>query len=151
MQVTIVTSLSEEYHHCYKLYQDYRTTHIFFPALYMLWNVLIVLLLCHVIQFCLYFTLAKHGVKCNCIYDMFVPVIVFQNKKKKKKNLYVSMGKNQKLCHNCPTIYLFSWVGEGNPYISNPVNTLKKKKKLKSAPSDLKIPMMHLFRLPVCW
>ena len=35
------------------------------------------------------------------------------------------MGKNQKLCHNCPAIYLFSWEGEGNPYISTPINTLK--------------------------
>ena len=33
--------------------------------------------------------------------------------------------KSQKLCHNCPAIYLFSWEGEGNPYVSNPVNTLK--------------------------
>ena len=92
MQVTIVTSLSEEYCHCYKLYQDYCTTDIFFPALYMLQNVLIVLLLCHVIQFCLYFTLAKDGVKCNCIYDMFVPVIVLQKKKKKNhKQVWVKI------------------------------------------------------------
>ena len=33
----------------------------------MLQNVLIVLLLYEVIQFCLYFTLTKDGVKCNCI------------------------------------------------------------------------------------
>ena len=109
--------------------------------------------ICHVIQFCLYFTLAKDGVKHKCIYaHMFVPVVVFH--KKIKKDLYTSMGKNQKLCHNCPTIYLLSWEGEGNPYVSNPVNTLKKrkkKKKLKSAPVDIKILTMHLFRLPVCW
>ena len=42
--------------------------------------------ICHVIQFCLYFTLAKDSVKRNCIYaHMFVPVIVFHEKKKKKK------------------------------------------------------------------
>ena len=50
--------------------------------------------------------------------------------KKKKKDLYASMGKKSKLCHNCPAIYLFFWEGEGNPYISNPVNTLKKSSKV---------------------
>ena len=76
---------------------------------------------------------------------MFVPVIV---QKKTKKDLYASMGKKSKLCHNCPAIYLFFWEGEGNPYISNPANTFKKK--LKGAPSDLKFPTTHLFRPPVC-
>ena len=40
--------------------------------------------------------------------------------------------KTQKLCHNCPAIYLFSWEREGKPYTSNPiVKTLK----YSSAPS----------------
>ena len=33
--------------------------------------------------------------------------------------------KTQKLCHNCPTIYLFSWEREGNPYTSNPIKNFK--------------------------
>ena len=45
------------------------------------------------------------------------------------------MGKDQKLCHNCPAIYLFSWEREENPYISNPIKYFKK---LNSSPSDLK-------------
>ena len=40
-----------------------------------------ILYICHVIRFFLYFTLAKDGVKCNCIYaHRFVPVIVFHKK-----------------------------------------------------------------------
>ena len=52
----------------------------------------------------------------------------------KKNDPYSSMGKNQKLCHNCPTIYLFAWEREGNPYVSNPIKYFK----LNSVPSDLK-------------
>ena len=34
--------------------------------------------------------------------------------------------KTQKLCHNCPTIYLFLLGKGGNPYTSNPIaKTLK--------------------------
>ena len=33
--------------------------------------------------------------------------------------------KTQKLCHNCPAIYLFSWEREGNPYTSNPISNFK--------------------------
>ena len=53
----------------------------------------------------------------------------------KKNDPYSSMGKNQKLCHNWPAIYLFSWKREGNPYISNPIKYFKK---LNSVPSDVK-------------
>ena len=62
-------------------------------------------------------------------------IISYCLKKKKKNDPYASMGKNKKLCHNCLAIYLFSWEGEENPYISNPINTFKK---VNSAPSDLK-------------
>ena len=129
-QNVIVTSLSEEYHHRYKLYQDYlHDSNIFSFQLCTCSGMCILYsFLCQVIQFCPYFTLAKDGLKCNCIYDMFVPVIIFRKKNKKKNDPYASMGKNQKLCHNFPTIYLFSWEGEGNPYVSNPVNTLKSSK-----------------------
>ena len=54
-------------------------------------------------------------------------VIVFKKKEKKKTRTQVWV-KSQKLCHNCPAIYLFSWEGEVNPYVSNPVNTLKSSK-----------------------
>ena len=51
---------------------------------------------------------------------ILVTVIVFSLKKKKKKK-----KKTQKLCHNCLTIYLFSWEREGNPYTSNPIKQFK--------------------------
>ena len=47
---------------------------------------------------------------------------------KKKMTRMQVWVKSQKLCHNCPVIYLFSWEGEENPYVTNPVNTLKKLK-----------------------
>ena len=33
--------------------------------------------------------------------------------------------KTQKLCQNCPTIYVFSWEREGNPFTPNPISKLK--------------------------
>ena len=57
--------------------------------------------------------------------SVIVVMNLFKKKKKKKKNdPYSSMGKNQKLCHNCPAIYLFSWERKGNPYVSNPIKYL---------------------------
>ena len=53
---------------------------------------------------------------------MFVTVIVFSLKKKKRMTQASAWVKTQKLCHNCPTIYLFSWEREGNPYTSNPIS-----------------------------
>ena len=122
MQVTVVTSLSEEYRHCYKLYQIIHTTHSFFQLCTCSRMCLLYSLLCHVIQFFLYFTLTKDGVNV-IVYMTCLYLLLF-----KKNDLYVSMGKKSKLCHNCPAIYLFSWEEEGNPYVSNPVNTLKSSK-----------------------
>ena len=53
--------------------------------------------------------------------------------------------KTQKLCHNCPTIYLFSWEREGNPYTSNPIKNFKI---LQSALSDQ--PLQHTSLDPQC-
>ena len=62
--------------------------------------------------------LAKDGVKHNSIYVyMFIPVIA----KKKKTTQASAWVKTQKLCHNCPIIYLFFWEREGKPYTSNPI------------------------------
>ena len=47
------------------------------------------------------------------------------NLKKKKQTQASAWVKTQKLCHNCPTIYLFSWEREGNPYTSNPIKILQ--------------------------
>ena len=119
MQVTVVTSLSEEYCHCYKLYQIIHTTHSFFQLCTCSGMCLLYFHLCHVIQFCLYFMLTKDDVNIivymTCLYLLLL-------KKKKKTHMQVWV-KSQKLCHNCPAIYLFSWEGKGNPYVSNPVNT----------------------------
>ena len=41
---------------------------------------------------------------------------------------YASMGKKSKIMPQLPHYLSFSWEGEGNPYVSNPVNTLKKLK-----------------------
>ena len=59
------------------------------------------------------------------LFQKSVIIVINLLLKKKKNDLYASMGKNQKLCHNCPAVYLFSWEGEGNPYVSNPINTFK--------------------------
>ena len=75
------------------------------------------------------FSLTFNGLKAICTLSYFVFVIVVsetllvykkkkKKKKKEKKNPSFGLGKNQKLCHNCPTIYLFSWEREGNSYIS---------------------------------
>ena len=55
---------------------------------------------------------------------MFVPDIVFLSKKKMTRAL--AWVKTQKLCHNCPIIYLFSWEKGGKPLYLNPYfKTLK--------------------------
>ena len=75
----------------------------------------------------LYFMLTKDSVNViaymTCLY-----LLLFKKKKKKKKTRMQIRVKSQKLHHNCPAIYLFSWEGEGNPYVSNPVNTFKSSK-----------------------
>ena len=55
--------------------------------------------------------------------------------------------KTQKLCHNCPTIYLFSWEREGNPYTSNPIKNFKI---LQSALSDQPLQCTSLDLQCVC-
>ena len=111
MQVTIVTFFSDQYCRCYKLYQIIQTTHSFlFSALYMFQKVLLVLSFMPHNSILFSFMLTKDGVN---IYDMYDIVYTC---------VWV---KSQKLCHNCPAIYLFSWEGEGNPYVSNPVNSSK--------------------------
>ena len=61
---------------------------------------------------------------------MFVPVIVLnkKKKKKKKKDPYASMGKKSKIMPQLPCYLSFLLGREGNLYISNPVNTLKRSK-----------------------
>ena len=50
---------------------------------------------------------------------------MFLKKKKKKKNTRASAWvKTQKLWHNCPAIYLFSWEREGI-LVSNPIKSYK--------------------------
>ena len=69
-----------------------------------------ILYICHVIQFCLYFTLAKDGVKHNCIYVyMFVPVIVFLTK---KNDLSFGFAKNSKVMPQL-SCYLSFLLGKG--------------------------------------
>ena len=111
MQVTIVTSLSEEYRHCYKLYQIIHTIHSFFQLCACSGMCLLYSLLCHIIQFFLYFTLTKDGVNV-IVYMTCLYLLLFKKKKKKKKTTRTQVWvKSQKLCHNCPAIYLFSWKG----------------------------------------
>ena len=81
MQVTVVTSLSEKYHCCYKLYQIIQTTHSFFQLCTYSGMCLLYSLLCHVIQFFLYFTLTKDGV--NVIVYMTCLYLLLLKKKKK--------------------------------------------------------------------
>ena len=47
------------------------------------------------------------------------------NLKKKRQTRASAWVKTRKLCDNCPTIYLFSWEREGNPYTSNPIKNVK--------------------------
>ena len=56
-----------------------------------------------------------------------------KKKKKKKHTRALAWVNTQMLCHNSPTIYLFSWEREGNPYTSNPFKNFKI---LQSALSD---------------
>ena len=79
MQVTVVTSLSEEYRHCYKLYQIIHTTHSFLSALYMLQNVLIVLPFMSCNSIFSLFTLNKDGV--NIIVYMTCLYLLLKKKK----------------------------------------------------------------------
>ena len=77
---------------------------------------------------------------CNCYF--------FHFQKKTKINPSFSLGKKtQKLCHNCPTIYLFSWEREGNPYTSNPIKNFKI---LQSALSDQPLQCTSLDLQCVC-
>ena len=89
-QVTIVTSLSEKYRHCYNLYQIIQTTHSFFQLCTCSGMCLLYSLLCHVIQFFLYFTLTKDGVNV-IVYMTCLYLLLFL--KKKKKDPYASKGK----------------------------------------------------------
>ena len=82
-----------------------------------------ILYICNIIQFYLYFMLAKDGSYSIIVY-MFVTVIVFLFlKNMTRASAWV---KTQKLCHNCPTIYLFSWERERKPlYLKPYFKTLK--------------------------
>ena len=69
---------------------------------------------------CMGYRITK-GVSERCIVRLLL-TFLFQKKKKKKKKPKLRLGKKtQKLCHNCPAIYLVSWEREGNPYTSNPI------------------------------
>ena len=87
-QVTIVTSLSEKYHHCYKLYQIIQTTHSFFQLCTCSGMCLLYSLLCHVIQFFLYFMLTKDSVNV-IVYMTCLYLLLFYKKKKKKTRMQV--------------------------------------------------------------
>ena len=80
-QVTIVTSLSEKYCHCYKLYQIIQTTDSFFQLCTCSGMCLLYSLLCHIIQFFLYFMLTKDSV--NVIVYMACLYLLLLKKKKK--------------------------------------------------------------------
>ena len=110
MQVTVVTSLSEEYSCCYKLYQIIHTTHSFFQLCTCSRMCLLYSLLCHVIQFFLYFTLTKDGV--NVIVYMTCLYLLLFLKKKKKNDPYASMGKKVKIMPQLPN-YLSFLLGRG--------------------------------------
>ena len=81
-QVTIVTSLSEKYRCC--LYQIIQTTHSFFQLCTCSGMCLLYSLLCHVIQFFLYFMLTKNGVNVivfmTCLY-----LLMFKKKRPVRK------------------------------------------------------------------
>ena len=109
-QVTVVTSLSEKYCHCYKLYQIIQTTHSFFQLCTCSGMCLLYSLLCHEIQFFLYFTLTKNGV--NVIVYMTCSYLLLFKKKKKKKDPYASMGKKSKIMPQLPR-YLSFLLGRG--------------------------------------
>ena len=109
MQVTIVTSLSEKYHCCYKLYQIIQTTHSFFWLCTHSGMCLLYSLLCHVIQFFLYFTLTKDGVNV-IVYMTCLYLLLFI--KKYKKDPYTSMGKKSKIMPQLPH-YLSFLLGRG--------------------------------------
>ena len=94
MQITVVTSLSEKYHH-YKLYQIIQTTHSSFQLCTCSGMCLLYSFLCHVIQFYLYFMLTKDGV--NVIVYMTCLYLL-----KKKNDLYASMGKKSKIMPQLP-------------------------------------------------
>ena len=86
---------------------------VFFSALYMLRNVLIVKLE-KLYTVNLYVSL-------SALYTLqYVPIVtyscnlhLFKKKKKKKKDPYFGMGKNTKVMPQYPAIYLFSWEREG--------------------------------------
>ena len=94
---------------CYKLYQIIQTSHNFFQLCTCSGMCLLYSLLCHVIQLFPYFTLTKDGVNIivymTCLYLL---LFCFKNKKMTRTQVWV---KSQKLCQNCPAIYLFSWEG----------------------------------------
>ena len=75
----------------------------------MLWNVLIVLSFMSRNSTFLYFTLIKDGVNV-IVYLTCLYMLLFCYKKKKTTRMQVWV-KSQKLCHNCPAIYLFSGKG----------------------------------------
>ena len=102
-QVTIVTSLSEEYCCCYKLYQIIHTTHSFFQLCTCSGTCLLYSLLCHVIQFFLYFTLTKDSVNVT-VYMTCLYLLLF---KKKKNDPYASMGKKTKIMPHLPCYLSF--------------------------------------------
>ena len=112
-QVTIVTSLSEKYRCCNKLYQIIQTTHSFFQLCTCSRMCLLYPLLCHIIQFFLYFMLTTDGVNVivymTCLYLLLL-------KKKKKKYLYASMGKKSKIMPQLPH-YLSFLLGRGGKYL----------------------------------
>ena len=76
----------------------------------------------------LFFTLAKDE-ECRsviCTYVLAIGILFFIFKKKKKKDPSFSLGKKtQKLCHNCPTIYLFSMKGRETLIPQTLLKTLK--------------------------
>ena len=45
--------------------------------------------------------------------------------KKKKDQSFGLCKKLKSYARNCPTIFLFSWEKEGNPYTSNPIKNFK--------------------------
>ena len=110
MQITVVTSLSEKYHHCFKLYQIIQTTHSFFQLCTFSRMCLLYSLLCHIIQFFLYFTLTKDAVNV-IVYMTCLYLLLFLKKENKMTHMQVWV-KCQKIMPQLPR-YLSFLLGRG--------------------------------------